>query len=96
MDRIEFREGSDRVSGSTSNDEGKVLENETKADAELDLRDLICQPARMWQRRRVAKCYYAIWNLRTRRTRWNWQITAWSEPARIRRASISDTVGFLN
>jgi hypothetical protein len=33
----------------------------------------------------VVKDYSATWNLRTKRTRWNWQSTAWSEPERLLR-----------
>jgi hypothetical protein len=60
------------------------LKNETKTDAERDLRDLSPFPARMWLRRRVAKGYCATWSLRTKGRRWNWQSTVWSEQERLR------------
>jgi hypothetical protein len=53
------------------------LKSETKADAERTCATLSPPPARMWLRRRVARGYCATWNLRTKRTRWNWQTTAW-------------------
>jgi len=60
------------------------LKNETKADAERDLRDLNLRSRRgCGQRRRVAKGYCATWNLRTKRTRQEFAKYTWSEPERL-------------
>ena len=39
----------------------------------------------MCQRTRVAKGYFATWNLGTKRIGWNWQSAAWSALERLRR-----------
>jgi len=61
------------------------LKNETKADAERDLRELISTADAAVAEKALAKVYRATWNLRIKHNRWNWQSTAWSELARLLR-----------